>query len=84
MVREEARAAAQKWMDAGVFYHVTRTEAFVDGSTLYRFAQDEVNSILNMRCEYAGSVRPAVTLEQELRGMLAKIMGLALESDTSK
>jgi hypothetical protein len=40
--RTEAAAAAQSWMDAGVFYHVSRGDKFEDGEGLYRFKEDEV------------------------------------------
>jgi hypothetical protein len=35
--REEAMHLGQRWMDAGVFYHVMRSEVFVDGDEMYRF-----------------------------------------------
>ncbi|KAK3261228.1 hypothetical protein CYMTET_29855, partial [Cymbomonas tetramitiformis] len=35
--RTEAINAAQTWMDAGVFYHVTRSELFTDSESLFRF-----------------------------------------------
>lgn len=38
----EAAKAAQDWMDAGVFYHVSRADKFADGDGLYRFREDEV------------------------------------------
>ena len=45
-------------MDVGVFHHVTKSaEVFRDDDTPYRFARDEVNSILNMRTRCTGSVR---------------------------
>ena len=40
--RTEATHAAQMWMDAGVFYHVSRGDKFEDGEGLYRFKDDEV------------------------------------------
>jgi hypothetical protein len=43
-IRPEATAAAQRWMDVGVFYHVTKNAHFRDDSTLYRFARDEVRT----------------------------------------
>lgn len=58
--REEATAAAQRWMDSGVFYHVTRTELFRDSTALFRFKEDEVGSILNMKSRWSGPVRQAV------------------------
>jgi hypothetical protein len=36
--------AAQRWMDAGVFYHVTRSTLFSDSNQLYRFKEDEVGA----------------------------------------
>lgn len=37
MNREEAINLGQRWMDAGVFYHVTRGEEFGDTDELFRF-----------------------------------------------
>ena len=48
-------------MDAGIFYHVTRGERFSEGfSALFRFKQDEVGSILNMKQPSAGGAAPYV------------------------
>jgi len=69
--REEATAAAQRWMDSGVFYHVTRTELFRDSTALFRFKEDEVGSILNMKSRWSGPVRQAVEVEQDFRQKLA-------------
>ncbi|KAK3267216.1 hypothetical protein CYMTET_24218 [Cymbomonas tetramitiformis] len=71
--REEATNAGQRWMDAGVFYHVTRTEVFSDTGALYRFQEDEVGSILNMKVMWTGPPRPSVEVEAHFR---AKLMDL--------
>ena len=47
--RSEAVAIGQRWMDAGVFYHVTRSELFYDGAGLYRFKEDEVGAAWGWR-----------------------------------
>eukprot|EP00959_Pyramimonas_sp_CCMP1952_P361557 7572157-Pyramimonas_sp.AAC.1 len=47
--RNEASAAAAQWMERGVFYHVSKSEPFADGGGLYRFKEDEVDALLNMK-----------------------------------
>jgi len=74
--RPEAVAAAQRWMDAGVFYHVNRTELFFDGSALYRFKEDEVGSILNMKVVWTGPIRSAVEVEADFRRKLGNTFAL--------
>eukprot|EP00242_Pyramimonas_sp_CCMP2087_P012684 CAMPEP_0198199912 /NCGR_PEP_ID=MMETSP1445-20131203/3020_1 /TAXON_ID=36898 /ORGANISM="Pyramimonas sp., Strain CCMP2087" /LENGTH=731 /DNA_ID=CAMNT_0043869823 /DNA_START=481 /DNA_END=2676 /DNA_ORIENTATION=- len=71
--RTEATLAGQQWMDAGVFYHVTRTERFVDGEGLYRFKEDEVGSILNMKSTWQGGARHPTEVESDIRGKLSTI-----------
>jgi hypothetical protein len=74
--RADAVAAGQRWMDAGVFYNVTRTELFYDGQGLYRFKEDEVGSILNMKTVWSGEPRPASEVEEDFRAKLGEIFAL--------
>mmetsp|Transcript_41345 Transcript_41345/g.50123 ORF Transcript_41345/g.50123 Transcript_41345/m.50123 type:complete len:723 (+) Transcript_41345:289-2457(+) len=71
--REEAIHAGQRWMDAGVFYHVTRTELYYDGQGLYRFKEDEVGSILNMKMMWNGPVRDASQIDIDFRATLQNL-----------
>jgi hypothetical protein len=74
--RPQAVQAAQRWMDSGVFYHVNRTELFYDGSALYRFKEDEVGSILNMKTIWHGPQRPAMDVEGDFRRKLGDVLAL--------
>eukprot|EP00898_Chlorokybus_atmophyticus_P008347 jgi/Chlat1/8513/Chrsp80S07898 len=73
--REDAVAAAQRWLDGGVFYHVVRNgERFIDSpSALYRFKEDEVGSILNMKAVWNGPNRSAAHIEADFRKALRAI-----------
>ena len=74
--REDAVLAAQRWMDVGIFYHVSRHDVFEDGDALYRFKEDEVGSILNMK--HAGRRAKTLTspeIEQQFRAKLTQIVG---------
>jgi len=71
--RGDAVAAGQRWMDAGVFYSVTRAEVFCDGHALYRYKEDEVGSILNMKTVWSGEVRCAPDVEADFRHKLGEI-----------
>jgi hypothetical protein len=66
--------AVQDWMDASVFYHVSRGEQFADGEGLYRFREDEVGSILNMKAKWAGPVRRALETVADLHTLLGSII----------
>eukprot|EP00242_Pyramimonas_sp_CCMP2087_P011970 CAMPEP_0198206148 /NCGR_PEP_ID=MMETSP1445-20131203/9679_1 /TAXON_ID=36898 /ORGANISM="Pyramimonas sp., Strain CCMP2087" /LENGTH=776 /DNA_ID=CAMNT_0043878719 /DNA_START=210 /DNA_END=2540 /DNA_ORIENTATION=+ len=72
--RGEALRAAQKWMESGVFYHVSRSEPFVDGTGMYRFKDDEVDSLLNMKVQCEGTPRSAMVLEREVRAALTGML----------
>jgi len=74
--RPEAVQAGQRWMDCGVFYHVNRTELFYDGQALYRFKEDEVGSILNMKVMWTGPVREATVVEADFRRKLGNVFAL--------
>ena len=69
--REEATAAAQRWMDAGVFYHVNRNAMFADGESFYRFKEDEAGSILNMKIMWTGPKRE----NKEILDDFARVLG---------
>jgi len=69
--RKEAVHLGQRWMDAGVFYHVTRSEVFADGDDLYRFKEDEVGSILNMKVLYSGPERSSNEIEADFVSCLS-------------
>ena len=71
--RADAVAAGQRWMDAGVFYNVARTELFYDGQGLYRFKEDEVGSILNMKVVWSGAARAASEVEADFRRKLGVV-----------
>lgn len=75
--RRDATMAAQRWMDAGVFYHVTRSELFTDGeSALFRWREDEVGSILNMKTTWSGEARPPAEIEADFRARLRKLYSM--------
>lgn len=57
--RQTGVMVGQRWMDAGVFYHVAKTEMFADADKLYRFDQDEITTILNMKEVLQGPAQPA-------------------------
>jgi hypothetical protein len=70
---------SQRWMDVGVFFHVSKSaEVFRDDGTPYRFARDEVHSILNMRTRCTGSVRATVEVERDVRDSLHRIVRRAV------
>ena len=73
--REGAAIIGQRWMDAGIFYHVTRGESFSDegSSSLFRFKQDEVGSILNMKQPYSGETIGAMEGVAALRDATCSI-----------
>ena len=81
--RAEAVGFGQRWMDAGVFYNVTRTELFYDGQGLYRFKEDEVGSILNMKVVWNGEPRPASEVEEDFRAKLGEILSLYVADGAS-
>ena len=78
--RDDAVFVGQRWMDTGVFYHVTRNDPFSDGDgALFRFKQDEVGSILNMKQQCGDGVTPAkncvIALEDTMSGIYARFHG---------
>ena len=72
--REDAVSAAQRWMDVGVFYHVNRNDVFEDGDALYRFKEDEVGSILNMKGRNRTKQRSSIEIDRELRSRLSNLI----------
>ena len=72
--REDATVAAQRWMDVGVFYHVNKNDVFEDGDALYRFKEDEVGSILNMKVPKGGTKKSSVEIDAELRSRLSNLI----------
>ena len=46
---------------------------FQDGEGLYRFKEDEVGSILNMKSLWQGATRPPLEVEADIRSKLAVI-----------
>jgi len=71
--RLESTNLAQRWMDAGVFYSVSRAETFHDSDELYRFKEDEVRSILNMKVLYSGPRRPSAEIEADFTERLSRL-----------
>lgn len=73
--RQDAAVVAQRWMDAGVLYHVTRSELFRDSPDfLYRFKEDEVGAVLNMKAVYQGPKRPAALVDADFRSLLQRVV----------
>lgn len=73
--RTDAAQVAQRWMDAGVFYHVTRSEIFNDASdALYRFKEDECGAVLNMKAVFQGAQRRAQDVDRDFRLRLAAVV----------
>ena len=72
--RTDAVTAAQRWMDAGVFFHTTRTELFHDtDADMYHFREDEVGAILNMRTVYDRVPPSPAELERDFRNLLTSM-----------
>ena len=81
--REDAVSAAQRWMDVGVFYHVNKNDVFEDGNALYRFKEDEVGSILNMKGRKTTRARSSVEIDREFRSRLSNLVSrYTVESKT--
>jgi len=85
--REEAAAIAGRWLDAGVFYHVGRHGRFRADGGLYRFKEDEVGSILNMKSLWQGPVRSPEEIlggfYRALGGVYARFVAQGSEGATS-
>ncbi|CAG9467759.1 unnamed protein product [Pedinophyceae sp. YPF-701] len=73
--RSLALIVGQRWLESGLFYHVARGEKFLDSDdALYRFRQDEVGAIINLKSLYAGGPTSPAEAEAAVRQRLVAII----------
>lgn len=68
--RPTAVLVGQRWLDAGVFYHVSRSEPFSDSEALFRFGQDEITTLLNMKAVASGPAQGVDVVVRNLQGAM--------------
>lgn len=74
--REQAVAVGRKWLDAGVFHHVGKSEGFSDSEALFRFQADEIPIVLNVKEVLRGPAPPPA----EVTGGLERAMRACVDS----